>query len=141
MGQENPLEESKATHSSILAWRIPWTEEAGGLQSVAWGCNEWDTTEATQHDTCNVVYSNRNSILEARSLKARSQEGHDLSEEARGGTFSPLVVSECQQSLTFFCLTDVSLKSLPLPSHGLHRCFCPCLCAQIFSYRDTSPWI
>ena len=141
MGQENPLEESKATHSSILAWRIPWTEEAGGLQSVAWGCNEWDTTEATQHDTCNVVYSNRNSILEARSLKARSQEGHDLSEEARGGTFSPLVVSECQQSLTFFCLIDASLKPLRLPSHGLQRCFCPCLRAQIFSYRDTSSWI
>ena len=36
-----------ATHSSILAWRIPWTEEPGGLQSI--GCKEWDTTEATQH--------------------------------------------------------------------------------------------
>ena len=34
MGQEDPLEEGMATHSSILAWRIPWTEEAGGLQSV-----------------------------------------------------------------------------------------------------------
>ena len=31
---EDPLEESVATHSSILAWRIPWTEEPGGLQSV-----------------------------------------------------------------------------------------------------------
>ena len=34
LGQENPLEEEMATHSSILAWRIPWTEEHGGLQSV-----------------------------------------------------------------------------------------------------------
>ena len=33
-GWENPLEEGIATHSSILAWRIPWTEEPGGLQSV-----------------------------------------------------------------------------------------------------------
>ena len=33
LGQEDPLEEGMATHSSILAWRIPWTEEAGGLQS------------------------------------------------------------------------------------------------------------
>ena len=32
-----------ATHSSILAWRIPWTEELGGLQSM--GCKESDTTE------------------------------------------------------------------------------------------------
>jgi len=32
LGWENPLEESMATHSSILAWRIPWTEEPGRLQ-------------------------------------------------------------------------------------------------------------
>ena len=31
LGQEDPLEEEMATHSSILAWRIPWTEEHGGL--------------------------------------------------------------------------------------------------------------
>ena len=34
LGQEDPLEKEMATHSSILAWRIPWTEEAGGLQSM-----------------------------------------------------------------------------------------------------------
>ena len=34
LGQENPLEESMATHCSILAWKIPWTEESGGLQSI-----------------------------------------------------------------------------------------------------------
>ena len=34
LGQENSLEEGIATHSSILAWRIPWTEKPGGLQSV-----------------------------------------------------------------------------------------------------------
>ena len=34
MDQEGPLEEEIATHSSILAWEIPWTEEPGGLQSV-----------------------------------------------------------------------------------------------------------
>ena len=32
-GQEDPLEEGMATHSNILAWRIPWTVESGGLQS------------------------------------------------------------------------------------------------------------
>jgi len=34
LGQEHPLEKEMATHSSILAWRIPWTEELGGLQSM-----------------------------------------------------------------------------------------------------------
>ena len=34
LGQEDPLEKGMATHSSILAWRIPWTEESAGLQSM-----------------------------------------------------------------------------------------------------------
>ena len=34
LGQEDPLEKGMATHSSLLAWRIPWTEEPGGLQSM-----------------------------------------------------------------------------------------------------------
>ena len=34
LGPEDPLEEEMATHSNILAWRIPWTEEPGGLQSI-----------------------------------------------------------------------------------------------------------
>ena len=38
-GSEDPLEKEMATHSSILAWRIPWTEEPGGLQST--GSQTW----------------------------------------------------------------------------------------------------
>ena len=34
LGQEDPLQEEMATHPSILAWEIPWTEEPGGLQSM-----------------------------------------------------------------------------------------------------------
>ena len=43
--QEYPLEEEMASHSSILAWRIPWVEELGGLQSR--GHKELDMTEVT----------------------------------------------------------------------------------------------
>ena len=43
LGWEDPLEVGMATHSSIPAWRIPWTEEPGGLQSM--GCKESDTAE------------------------------------------------------------------------------------------------
>ena len=42
LGREYPLEKEMATHFSILAWKIPWMEEPGGLQSM--GCKEWDTT-------------------------------------------------------------------------------------------------
>ena len=36
LGQEDPLEKEMATQSSILTWKIPWTEEPGGLQSMGW---------------------------------------------------------------------------------------------------------
>ena len=44
LGWEDPLEEGMAAHSNILAWRIPGTEEPGGLQSTG-----SDTTEVTEH--------------------------------------------------------------------------------------------
>ena len=43
LGWEGPLEKEMATHSSILTWRIPWTEEPGGLQTM--GLQKSDTTE------------------------------------------------------------------------------------------------
>ena len=49
LGQEDPLEEEMATHSRILAWKIPWTEEPGGLQSM--GGKELDKTMHT-HTSC-----------------------------------------------------------------------------------------
>ena len=42
LGREDPLEKEMATHSGILAWRIPWTEKPGGLESV--GLQESDVT-------------------------------------------------------------------------------------------------
>ena len=48
LGQEEPLEEGMATHSSILAWRIPWTEEPGRT-TVHTGRKESATTEAASH--------------------------------------------------------------------------------------------
>ena len=44
LGQEDPLEKEMATHSSILAWKIPWTQELGGLQSTGHG---WAHTQTT----------------------------------------------------------------------------------------------
>ena len=50
LGWEDPLEEGMETHSSILAWKIPWTEEPGGLRSV-WSQrvrHDWAHTQLTQ---------------------------------------------------------------------------------------------
>ena len=48
LGWEDPLEKGIATHSSILAWRIPWAEEPGGLQSI--GSQESNMTAPTHYD-------------------------------------------------------------------------------------------
>ena len=52
MGQDDPLEKEPANCSCILAWRIPWAEEPGGLQYR--GSEQLDTTEATQHTRTRV---------------------------------------------------------------------------------------
>ena len=49
LGWEDSLEEGMATHTSILAWKIPWAEEPGGLQSI--GHKESNMTEVTEHST------------------------------------------------------------------------------------------
>ena len=54
LGQEGPLEESMATQFSILAKKVPWTEEPGELQSI--GLQESDTTEQPSMQADNVVY-------------------------------------------------------------------------------------
>ena len=47
LGQEDPLEEGMTTHSNILSWRVPWTEEPGTLQSMR--SQESDTIERLSH--------------------------------------------------------------------------------------------
>ena len=47
LGQEDPLEEGMATHSSMLAWRIPKTEQPGGATYSPWGHQESDMIEVT----------------------------------------------------------------------------------------------
>ena len=47
LGREDALEEEMAAHSSVLAWRIPWTEDLAG--PIPWGRKESDITEAIQH--------------------------------------------------------------------------------------------
>ena len=58
LGREDPLEKEMPTHSSILTWEIPWTEEPGGLQSV--GSQESDTTDGLIHT--HIPFKSRVSI-------------------------------------------------------------------------------
>ena len=62
-GQEDPLEKGMASHSSILAWRIPWTEEPGGLQSMVSTNSQWGELEEEGHLGRDVGYILLNCIL------------------------------------------------------------------------------
>ena len=55
LGQEDPLENGMATHSSILAWRIPWTEKPAGLQTLG--------SQRVRHDQVTNTFSSGNSSL------------------------------------------------------------------------------
>ena len=61
LGQEDPLEKEMATHSSILAWKIPWTEKPGGLQSM--DHKQLDTTEHLSAHTCMCVLKHQHLSL------------------------------------------------------------------------------
>ena len=63
LGQEDPLEKVMATHYSILAWEIPWTEEPCGLQSM--GSQELDMTHRLNHNS-NVCYT----LMQANCTKS-----------------------------------------------------------------------
>ena len=71
LGLEDPLEKVMATHSSILAWRIPWTEEPGGLQSM--GSQRVRTTaqvSTAQHSTEPTTYQ----VLERQATNSLGRE-------------------------------------------------------------------
>ena len=66
LGREDPLEKERATHSSILAWEIPWTEETGGLQSKG--------SQKSQ-----TLLSDQTTSGEQRILWVLSKDSHALS--------------------------------------------------------------
>ena len=74
LGLEDPLEKEMATHSSILAWRIPWTEELGGLQST--GHKELDMTERLHFHF--LSYSDPTTLASLHFLRYRSPASGSL---------------------------------------------------------------
>ena len=108
----HPLEKEMATHSSILAWRIPWMEELGGLQSI--GRKESDTTERLhlvrymalilEAYFLTLLKSLLRNLLENNSLESECQRGWqaDLTPEREHPTVPHLlcIFSTCSKSLS-----------------------------------------
>ena len=82
LDQEDPLEKGMATHSSVLAWRIPWTEEPGGLQSMGsqrvghdWATNTHTHTHTTDSHTHTHTHTHTHIWVSIWNLKLDKTEG------------------------------------------------------------------
>ena len=73
-GQEDPLEEEMATHSSILAWRIPWTEDPSGLQSMGSQRvrHDWATEHTSPHGTKGALWAPGGDLHLSRPVASHS---------------------------------------------------------------------
>ena len=75
LGWENPLQKGTATHSSILAWRIPWTEETGRLQSVGLHSHSDMTEQLSLHFTGKLyIGKDRYTQMKKKSLHRKMQK-------------------------------------------------------------------
>ena len=74
LGQEEPLEEEMATLSSILTWKIPWTEEPGGLQCSLCGPKESDTI-AHEHGMARQEYRRLPAGVHRQWIQGNSKRG------------------------------------------------------------------
>ena len=81
LGREDPLEKKMATHSSILAWRIPWTEEPGGLQFM--GCK-------VRHYLKDLAHTPRTYIYETLLSKTTPSSAGDEGSIPDLGTKNPI---------------------------------------------------
>ena len=76
LGWEDPLEKGMATHSSILAWRIPWTEEPGGLPSMV-GYSHRNRTSFSNYTTTKIIKTWM-CVWVSRSVMSDSLQSHGL---------------------------------------------------------------
>ena len=92
LDHEGPLEQEMVTHSNILAWRVPWTEEPGELQSM--GCKESDTTGHTHK------YTHRHTHTLCSGVRIHNGEKMVSLESGDGKVGQPHVYTKGQNTLT-----------------------------------------
>ena len=120
LGQKDTLEKEMATHSSILAWRIPWTEEPGRIQSM--GSQESDMSEQLNHHHFSRFLKNlvNQSYLDTPADSWESQRKKDLIFENKGREVSPYanMFQNCVKSLSSLKELSFSLFPIALENNG-----------------------
>ena len=126
LGGEDPLDKVRATHSSVLAWRLPWTEEPGGLQSMGSPRIGHDWTSNTFTLSSSEPLVSPDSILINGKSEAREQ-GRDLPQvkqwaRGRDRAMTLPLASQCFIFSLFPAAPHQStLSHLVLASNNLHR--------------------
>ena len=128
LGQEEPLEEEMSTHSSLLAWRIPWTEESGGLQSM--GSKELDRTEKACIYTADSVAPDSLHLDDWHTTEGKNRCGH-------GAHPASPCLALCA---TVNMLSLGSTRPLSLPANSHLRQKLESVCCSVMS-SSASPWI
>ena len=162
LGREDLLEKEMATHSSILAWRIPWMEEPGGLQSMGSQRVGHDWATSLTHSANEEASPTNTNCLESEKIKTKTQpskaqndwegtQGNLLGEKwmfyVVTGLRTPGLHRYSESEVTLSCRTlcnpmDCSLTRLfctwdfPGESTGLG---CHCLLQQIFPTQGWNP--
>ena len=112
LGQKDPLEESMATHSNILTWRIPGTEEPGGLSP--WHCKETGMTE--QLSTYNPGLLHRLCLCLFHRQQGQAINGNQWKQKPQCSplqTFESVDSTNKNKSKVCMCLHSLSLSSVP----------------------------
>ena len=128
LGQEDPLEKEMATHSSILAWEIPWTEEPGRLQSMGFqGLGHDRACMCAKYHKRGTLKQQNVFLLPSGGRKCEiNVQGCFPSEICRGGGFpdssSSWYCQQCLGILGFRCITPGSAFVISRPS--LLMCVC-----------------
>ena len=111
LGQEDPLEEEMATHSSILAWRIPWTEEPGGLQYMGLQRVRHDWEQHPEKIMSLITLENwPGGLMKNASISFPLQIVISMEQIGSGN-----------QKYTGSHLMELNISEAPIYSHGFHQ--------------------
>ena len=114
LGWEDPLEKGMATHSSLLAWRIPRTEEHGGLQSIV---SQSDATKATQHASSNSGFPYLAPVITAFKIISSVPRSEACPDDAN---WLPILHSNLQKLLLATLMASSHLKFSYVQKCGLN---------------------
>ena len=120
LGQEDPLEKEMTTHSSILAWRIPWTEEPGGLECIGsqWVGHDWNDLACTHSYPKTHINNSEDTHADFPKEKYKHKSRRPLLVHQKPLWYSSFRLPTCRSNL---CNSDIFISGRQLKTpEGKH---------------------